>query len=93
MPVPLVGPLAVKALQILPPVACQAAFLAPLDAMKSIKANKSTGDLPLIPYASMALNGVLWVTCVPLLLLPSLHPAEITVFMLVRLFIDSDMAC
>ena len=62
VPAPLVGPLAVKALQILPPLACQAAFLAPLDAMKSIKATGTTGDLPLIPYASMALNGVLWVT-------------------------------
>ena len=59
---PLVGPTVVKALQVLPPIACQAAFLAPLDAMKTIKQKGTTGDLPLVPYASMMLNGVLWIT-------------------------------
>lgn len=53
-------PLWVTALQILPPIACQAVFLAPLETMKSIKANNTTGDLPLVPYVSMAINGVLW---------------------------------
>ncbi len=62
IPAPLVGPLAVQALQILPPIACQAAFLAPLDTMRKIQATGTTGELPLIPYASMFLNGVLWIT-------------------------------
>jgi uncharacterized protein with PQ loop repeat len=53
-------PLWVSALQVLPPVACQVVFFAPLETMKTIKENGTTGNLPLVPYVSMAINGVLW---------------------------------
>jgi len=55
------SPLWVTALQVLPPIASQVVFLAPLETMKTVKANNSTGNLPLVPYVSMAINGVLWV--------------------------------
>lgn len=49
-------------LQVAPAVACQAVFFAPLEAMKTIKANGTTGEFPVLPYAAMCLNGVLWMT-------------------------------
>eukprot|EP01052_Picozoa_sp_SAG31_P026682 SAG31_NODE_2436_length_5700_cov_13.780396_4_plen_99_part_00 len=76
-----------QSLQVFPPLAAQAVFLAPvnddeavtpgptlliprhdccafcvqMDAMKTIKENGDVGDMPLLPYAAMAVNGVGWV--------------------------------
>lgn len=49
-------------MKVAPPLAAQAVFLAPMDTMKKIKAEGTTGDLPLIGYAMMLLNGTLWMT-------------------------------
>jgi len=38
-------PLWVSALQVLPPIAAQVVFLAPLEAMKTIKENNTTGPV------------------------------------------------
>lgn len=56
------GPWTVKLLQVLPPVAAQAVFVAPMDTMRRIKRDKSTGDLTPVPYTAMVLNGVAWMT-------------------------------
>ena len=40
----------------------QVLFLAPLfDAIPRILRERSSGDLPLLPYSAMALNGFVWV--------------------------------
>jgi hypothetical protein len=45
----------------LPGIACQGLFLAPMNAMPAIKKD-GVGALPLLPYSSMALNGMIWMT-------------------------------
>lgn len=46
----------------LPGLAAQVVFLAPMQAMKEIKASGSTGKLPLMPYSSMCVAGWMWGT-------------------------------
>lgn len=46
----------------LPGLAAQILFIAPLDAMRTIKKEASVGTLPLLPYSSMCLNGMIWMT-------------------------------
>ena len=45
----------------MPPRASQACFLAPYSALKGVQERGDTGDLPLLPYAAMAVNGVGWI--------------------------------
>lgn len=59
---PVLPAAAVSFLKIAPPIAAQFVFFAPLATMKDIKAKESVGDLPILPYAAMVINGVLWVT-------------------------------
>jgi len=72
------APFWVSALQVLPPLAAQVVFLAPLEAMKTIKANNSTGNLPLVPYVSMAINGVLWMVYGALVSQPTIWAPNIS---------------
>ena len=60
-PAPLCGPTMVTFLQTFPPLAAQACFLAPWSAMKQVEKVGDVGDLPLLPYAAMAVNGIGWV--------------------------------
>ena len=55
-------PVWVTALKVLPSIAIQVVFLAPMEAMRTIQKNGTTGNLPLLPYASMTVNGILWTT-------------------------------
>jgi len=43
-------------------VLSQAVFVAPLQAMTTIKKDGDTGMMPLLPYSSMAANGCIWCT-------------------------------
>ena len=54
------GPFAVKALQIAPPVLAQLVFLAPMQAMKDIKAKGTTFGMSPLPFSAMMTNGFLW---------------------------------
>ena len=45
----------------LPGAAAQIVFLAPMEAMNQIK-REGVGNLPLLPYSSMAVNGCVWAT-------------------------------
>jgi len=47
-------------------------YLAPLEAMRTIKRNNSTGNLPLMPYFTMTINGVIWTAYGLLVQQPSL---------------------
>lgn len=58
---PLVGASMVTFLKFSPMVAAQLVFLAPIPTLKLVNEKGTTGDLPVLPYASMAVNGVLWV--------------------------------
>jgi uncharacterized protein with PQ loop repeat len=49
-------------LQVAPPLAAQALFLAPMQVMRQIKEQKSTGDLPLLPYSAMVTSCSIWMT-------------------------------
>lgn len=42
------------------PVVCSAVFLAPLPTVANIASTKSVGNLPLLPYSSMAVNAFIW---------------------------------
>lgn len=58
-----IGPLSAgmaKLLQVLPPVAAQVVFLAPMQTMREFKRNGTTGGVSPLPYTAMALNGYLW---------------------------------
>jgi hypothetical protein len=46
----------------LPGMACQILFAAPMEVMSQIKKTKAVGQLPLLPYSSMVLNGAIWMT-------------------------------
>jgi len=59
-PAPLCGPAMVTFLQTFPPIAAQFCFLAPWTSMKQVEKVGDVGDLPLLPYAAMAVNGVGW---------------------------------
>ncbi len=61
-PSAMLSPGMVTFLQTFPPLAAQACFLAPMDTMKKIKADGDVGNLPLLPFAAMAVNGIGWVT-------------------------------
>lgn len=69
-------------LQVAPPLAAQAVFFAPLEAMKTIKSSGTTGDMPLVPYASMMLNGVLWMTYGYMVAEPTIILPNITALLL-----------
>ena len=45
-----------------PPVVSQMVFLAPLDAMRKIKAEGTTGTLTAVPYSAMLASCTIWVT-------------------------------
>ena len=54
------GDLLVGALQILPPLFAQFVTLSPVTTMQGVKAARTTGDLPLLPYSMMVCSGFLW---------------------------------
>eukprot|EP01064_Diplonema_japonicum_P036974 TRINITY_DN8523_c0_g1_i1.p1 TRINITY_DN8523_c0_g1~~TRINITY_DN8523_c0_g1_i1.p1 ORF type:complete len:266 (+),score=59.39 TRINITY_DN8523_c0_g1_i1:58-855(+) len=58
----LYGANVVTLLQVGPPICAQVLFLSPLATMREIKANGTTGGLPMLPYTMMACNGFLWMT-------------------------------
>eukprot|EP00927_Polykrikos_kofoidii_P032871 TRINITY_DN27872_c0_g1_i1.p1 TRINITY_DN27872_c0_g1~~TRINITY_DN27872_c0_g1_i1.p1 ORF type:complete len:375 (-),score=46.22 TRINITY_DN27872_c0_g1_i1:59-1129(-) len=46
----------------LPAIAAVAVFVAPMQAMRGIVADRSVRKLPLMPYSAMMVNGMLWTT-------------------------------
>lgn len=46
----------------LPGLAAQVCFFAPMEAMRTIQKEKTTGMLPLLPYSAMCANGMIWIT-------------------------------
>ncbi len=49
-------------LRVLPPLTGQLVAMAPLETMRKIRDSGSVGNLPLVPYFSMCLSGILWFT-------------------------------
>lgn len=78
--VPMVSGASLWFLQMFPPVAAQAVFLAPMGAMAQIKKDGDVGDMPLLPYAAMAVNGVGWVAYGLLQGQPTIWVPNITAF-------------
>jgi len=68
-----VGATGATLLTVLPPIAAQIMFLSPLDAMRKIKQNKTTGAITAVPYTSMVISGVIWTTYGLLVSNPSLY--------------------
>eukprot|EP00299_Pterocystis_sp_00344_P007148 c2173_g1_i1.p1 GENE.c2173_g1_i1~~c2173_g1_i1.p1 ORF type:complete len:222 (-),score=48.22 c2173_g1_i1:65-730(-) len=58
--IPSLGPMAMKFLQVAPPVAAQVVFLAPLQVMRKIRAAGTVGSMTPLPYTAMLTNGCLW---------------------------------
>jgi solute carrier family 50 protein (sugar transporter) len=79
-PAPLVGPALVSFLQVFPPLAAQACFLAPWGTLKNVQKVGDVGDLPLLPYAAMAVNGIGWITYGVLAGEPTIWAPNITAF-------------
>lgn len=61
----------------LPGAAAQIVFLAPMEAMNQIK-REGVGNLPLLPYSSMAVNGCVWATYGLLLSTPGIWLPNVT---------------
>lgn len=80
-PVPLVGPAMVSFLQTFPPIAAQVCFLAPWQAMKAVQRKGDVGDMPLLPYAAMSVNGIGWITYGVLAGEPTIWVPNITAFL------------
>jgi solute carrier family 50 protein (sugar transporter) len=49
-------------LRVLPPLTGQLVAMAPLETMRKIRDAGAVGNLPLVPYFSMCLSGILWFT-------------------------------
>ena len=74
------SPAVLTFLKVFPPLAAQACFFAPLQAMKQFKKDGTTGDVAPIPYTAMCINGIVWVAYGALLGEPTIWAPNISAF-------------